>query len=86
MRVVAIATMVIYVLGLPATFVIFLWRNRRVIEVDQRLRERGEGDSALTNPHIQVRVQHSAWGLTALDMRVSLPTKQLLQRVGDVTV
>jgi hypothetical protein len=53
------ATLVMYVFGLPATFVIFLWRNRRVIEVDQRLRERGEGDSALTNPHIQVRVQHS---------------------------
>jgi hypothetical protein len=43
-----------YVLGLPAAFGVFLWRHRVEIRSDQLLRERGEGDSALTNAHIQV--------------------------------
>ncbi len=34
----------------------FLWRNRVEVQSDQVMRERGEGDSALTNPHIQVRL------------------------------
>jgi hypothetical protein len=44
-----------YVLGLPAAFGLFLWRHRVHVRSDQLLRERGEGDSALTNAHIQVR-------------------------------
>jgi hypothetical protein len=43
-----------YVLGMPAIFALFLWRNRVEVRSDQLMRERGEGDSALTNPHIQV--------------------------------
>ena len=43
-----------YVLGLPAIFGLFLWRHRVEVRSDQLLRERGEGDSALTNAHIQV--------------------------------
>ena len=54
MRVVAIATMIMFVLGLPIAYAAFLWRNRREIEVDQELRQRGEGYGALTNPHNQV--------------------------------
>jgi hypothetical protein len=55
MRAVAAVTIVLYILGLPAAFAGFLWRNRAAVRADQRLREKGEGDSALTNPHIQVR-------------------------------
>jgi hypothetical protein len=54
MRHVATATIVVYILGLPAAFAMFLWRNRVAIRVDQRLREKGEGDSMLTNAHIKV--------------------------------
>jgi hypothetical protein len=54
MRVVAAITIVGFVLGVPAAFAVFLLRNRVAVRLDQRLRERGEGDSTLTNPHIQV--------------------------------
>lgn len=54
MRAVAAITIVVYVLGLPVSLAVFLWRNRVALLSDQRLRERGEGDSALTNPHVKV--------------------------------
>jgi hypothetical protein len=59
MRVAAALTIVAFVLGLPSIFGVFLYRNRHAVWVDQSLRERGEGDSALTNPHIQVNVEHA---------------------------
>jgi hypothetical protein len=43
-----------YVIGLPVMFGAFLWRNRAAVCADQALRERGEGDSALTNANFQV--------------------------------
>jgi hypothetical protein len=52
-----------YVLGLPAAFGLFLWRHRVQVRSDQLLRERGEGDSTLTNAHIQVRRLGSDLGL-----------------------
>ncbi len=54
-RIVASATIVVYVLGLPAVLGTVLVRNWLKVTQDQRLRERGEGDSALTNPHFQFR-------------------------------
>jgi hypothetical protein len=54
MRVAAALTIVAFVLGLPTAFAVFLWRNRVQVRSDQLLRERGEGDSALTNAHIKV--------------------------------
>lgn len=50
-----------YVLGLPAAFSLFLWRKRVEVRSDQLLRERGEGDSALTNAHVQVRHPLFLW-------------------------
>ena len=42
-------------LGVPAAFGAFLYSHRVEVVSDQLLRERGEGDSALTNAHIQLR-------------------------------
>jgi hypothetical protein len=55
MRAVAAVSIVLYVLGLPAALAVFLVRSWRKVQLDQRLRERGEGDSALTNPHFHFR-------------------------------
>jgi hypothetical protein len=54
MRSVAAVSIVGFVLGLPAAFAAFLWRNWVAVRADQTLRERGEGETALTNPHFQV--------------------------------
>jgi hypothetical protein len=54
-RIVASATILVYVLGLPVVLGVILVRNWLKVTQDQRLRERGEGDSALTNPHFQFR-------------------------------
>jgi hypothetical protein len=62
----AIATMILFVLGLPIAFAVFLWRNRREIEVDQELRQRGEGYSALTNPYHQVCCGDAQWSVHGL--------------------
>ena len=42
-------------LGVPASFGVILFWNRAAIEADQRMREKGQGDSLITNPHIRVR-------------------------------
>jgi hypothetical protein len=47
-----------YVLGLPALLGVFLWRHKAAVRADQTLRERGEGDSPLTNANYQVRAEH----------------------------
>lgn len=54
MRSVAIATILLFVVGLPLALAVFLWTKRVAVRVDQTLRERGEGETALTNPHYQV--------------------------------
>ncbi len=55
MRAVAAVSVLAFVLGLPAALAVFLGRNWHKVQQDQRLRERGEGDSALTNPHFHFR-------------------------------
>jgi hypothetical protein len=55
MRAVAAITILVYILGLPTALTVFLLRSWRVVQLDQRLRERGEGDSQLTNPHFRFR-------------------------------
>ncbi len=55
MRAVAAVSIVVYVLGLPAALSVFMVRSWRTVQQDQRLRERGEGDSPLTNPHFLFR-------------------------------
>jgi hypothetical protein len=47
-------TLAVYAAGVPLTFGGFLYLKRTQVTADQRLRIRGEGDSALTNPNIQV--------------------------------
>jgi hypothetical protein len=54
MRAVAIVSILAFVLGLPVALAVFLWTRRTAVRVDQTLRERGEGETALTNPHFQV--------------------------------
>ena len=66
-----------YVLGLPAAFGLFLWRHRVQVRSDQLLRERWEGDSTLTNAHIQVRRLGRTWACMVLGCSASL----LLMRV-----
>jgi hypothetical protein len=55
MRAVAALSVVVYVLGLPMALTAFMVRTWRKVQQDQRLRERGEGDSQLTNPHFHFR-------------------------------
>ncbi len=55
MRAVGATTIVLYVLGLPAALAVVLVRNWVKVYQDQLLREQGEGDSALTNPHFHFR-------------------------------
>ncbi len=55
MRPIAMLCIAWFVLGLPIAFSAFLWWNREAVREDQRMRERGEGDTAFTNPHFQVR-------------------------------
>ncbi len=55
MRAVGAVTIVLYVLGLPAALAFVLVRNWSVVLQDQRLRERGEGESLLSNPHFHFR-------------------------------
>jgi hypothetical protein len=55
MRAVAALSVVVYVLGLPMALTAFMARSWRKVQQDQRLRERGEGDSQLTNPHFHFR-------------------------------
>ena len=61
MRVVAAITIVLYIVGLPVSFLVFLWTHWAAVGVDQRLRQRGEGDTALTNPYIKVRLVRRCW-------------------------
>ena len=55
MQVVAVCTLLVYAAGMPAALGVFVLAFRDVIKQDQALRERGEGDSALTNPHFHFR-------------------------------
>jgi hypothetical protein len=54
MSIVAVFTLVVFALGVPAALTAFLATNLDRVRFDQRLREKGEGDSALTNPNVQV--------------------------------
>ena len=55
MRATAAASVVVFVLGVPLTFAAVLYTHRSAIVDDQLMRERGEGDTAMTNPNIRVR-------------------------------
>jgi hypothetical protein len=44
-----------YIGGIPGCFAYVLLRHRRGIGFDQRLRQRGEGESQLTNPFVFLR-------------------------------
>jgi hypothetical protein len=55
MRAAAITTFVVYLVGFPLALAVFLLRHRTQVHNDQVLRERGEGDTALTNPNISFR-------------------------------
>jgi hypothetical protein len=55
MSIVGGITLVVFALGVPLWFGLFLLINRERVQADQYMRVRGEGDSLLTNPHIQLR-------------------------------
>jgi hypothetical protein len=55
MAVVGGITMALFGVGVPVSFTLFLFFNHEGVKADQRLRVKGEGDSALTNPNIQLR-------------------------------
>jgi hypothetical protein len=55
MRAVGAVTIVVFALGLPITLAVVLARNWARVQLDQELRERGEGNSPLTNPHFHFR-------------------------------
>jgi hypothetical protein len=51
----AYVSFILYGVGIPASFAFLMWRYRAEIVADQRLREQGKGDYALTNPNISTR-------------------------------
>ncbi len=55
MRAVGGLCTVLYGLGIPALFAFLLWRYRKEITADQRLRAKAEGETSLTNPQIHIR-------------------------------
>ncbi len=55
MRAVGALSVVLFILGVPGAFGAILYRHRQAIVDDQLMRERGEGDSALTNRNLSVR-------------------------------
>ena len=55
MKAVAAVMMAVFVVGVPTSFALILFLYRNEIRADQLLRERGEGDSALTNPNFRTR-------------------------------
>jgi hypothetical protein len=77
MRAAGGAMLALFTVGVPVLFAVLLFHNRAAIVADQRLRQRGEGDSIMTNPHIRVRQryrklyedykpQHMHWKLVLL--------------------
>ena len=48
-------TLLVFAIGVPIAFGSFRVVNRGRVQADQRLRVRAQGDSALTNPNIQLR-------------------------------
>ncbi len=55
MKVVASIVVALFVVGVPALMAVVLYRNRRAIIDDQKLRQKGEGDTRLTNDNITTR-------------------------------
>jgi hypothetical protein len=55
MRAMAVLSVLLFILGVPGAFGAILYRHRQAIVDDQLMRERGEGDSALTNRNLDIR-------------------------------
>ena len=55
MRVVGGASLLVFGAGLPLVFLAITTHYRREMYVDQLLRVRNEGETAVTNPHISTR-------------------------------
>ncbi len=54
----AIASAVIYAVGIPATFAYVLFKHRKEIQADQTLRTNGYGNSRAQNPNFAVRQRY----------------------------
>ena len=55
----AIASLVVYVVGIPFAFTVILWWRRRGIKADQHLLELGLGHARVANPHYNLRQRYS---------------------------
>ena len=55
MRRVGTASLLLFGVGQPLLFFGIMWWNRRAMFVDQLLRMRNEGETAMTNPYIRIR-------------------------------
>jgi hypothetical protein len=51
-------TMLLYVIGLPVAFAAILVKHRVGIRFDQSLKQKGEGDTSLTNPYLHLRKRY----------------------------
>ncbi len=54
----AIASLVLYSAGLPATFLFILLRHRVAIRIDQALRLANDGATRDSNPHFHIRQRY----------------------------
>ena len=54
----AIASLLVYTLGIPLAFGAILYVHRKEIEADQKLREAGEGNTPDSNPHYFIRTRY----------------------------
>jgi hypothetical protein len=55
MKRVAALMIIVYALGIPCAFALILFSHRKGIRFDQILRQKGEGETALTNPYLHLR-------------------------------
>ncbi len=83
MRKVGSTALVVYGMGVPVVFSYILWRYRKEITADQVLRAKGEGETSLTNPNIQIRrrfrklyedykPEHRYWKLVLIARKLGL--------------
>jgi hypothetical protein len=75
MQVVGGVTLALYAVGMPVALGLFLFTNYSAVQSDQQLREKGQGDSALTNSHVSVSAR--AMGCTLCCPRTHGPALEV---------
>jgi hypothetical protein len=57
-RALAVASIVVYTVGIPVSFAVVLWKYKQQIYADQLLRSRGTGNSRRQNKNYHIRQRY----------------------------